>query len=131
MKHIKEFSRFAHVYNDYNVIQKQVAKDMLSGLSFKAGNIVDLGCGSGTLFNAIPWDMRFYLGIDLSAEMLAHHPQNSHVSLRCQSFDDEKLFSDLHNENFELLLSSSSLHANNTRFTYINKYHYPPGNVKN
>lgn len=109
MKHIKEFSRFAHVYNDYNVIQKQVAKDMLCELSFEAENIVDLGCGSGTLFNAISWDIKSYLGIDLSAEMLAHHPDDTHVSLQCQSFDDKKLFSDLQDENFELLLSSSSL----------------------
>ncbi len=109
MKHIKEFSRFAHVYRDYNMIQKEVAQDLLAQLSVEASKIVDLGCGSGTLYHAISWPIETFLGIDLSQEMLAHHPQNKPIALRCQSFDDKNLFEALKEEDFDLLLSSSSL----------------------
>ena len=48
---IQEFSRFAHQYNEHNMIQAQVAKTLIEKLSLdNYNNILDLGCGSGEVF---------------------------------------------------------------------------------
>lgn len=109
MKHIKEFSRFAHVYADYNRIQKEVAKELLSLIEKKPQTIVDLGCGSGTIYKEIDWTVESFLACDLSAKMLENHPQDKNVELLCQSFDDKELFKKLKEHPFDCLISSSSL----------------------
>ena len=49
-KVIKEFSRFAHQYDQHNEIQTQVAKTLVSKLPARRyENILDLGCGSGAV----------------------------------------------------------------------------------
>lgn len=109
MKHIKEFSRFADVYTRYNTIQKQVAQELVALLKHKPQHIVDLGCGSGTLYKELGYTPENFLAVDLSNEMLQHHPQGDQVELLCQSFDDEGLFDLLRERDFDMLLSSSSL----------------------
>lgn len=109
MRHIREFSRFAHMYADYNRIQKQVAQELLDLVKGEPQKLVDLGCGSGTLYKEIPWEIENFFGCDLSEQMLAHHPQNDSVVLACQSFDDPELFEALKHKTFDYLISSSSL----------------------
>lgn len=109
MRHIKEFSRFAHIYADYNRIQKQVAKELLELVKDKPQRVLDLGCGSGTLYKEISWNLESFLGFDLSEKMLENHPHNKIIELACQSFDDPKLYENLKKIEFDYLLSSSSL----------------------
>jgi len=108
MKHIKEFSRFAHVYADYNRIQKEVAKELLALVEGNPRSIVDLGCGSGTLYKEISWEVEHFLACDLSQNMLDNHPKDLKIETLCQSFDDPQLFRRLNKESFDYLLSSSS-----------------------
>lgn len=128
MKHIKEFSRFAHVYADYNRIQKQVAKELLKLVKGRPKRVVDLGCGSGTLYKEMQEGLESFLGFDLSEKMLENHPKGSSVALKCQSFDDPQLFEDLKNEAFDYLISSSSLQWSKdlkTLFQSISGLHCP------
>ena len=51
---IKEFSRFAHQYEQHNMIQIQVAKRVVEKLPKNAyGTILDIGCGSGQILRNI------------------------------------------------------------------------------
>lgn len=109
MRHIKEFSRFAHVYADYNRIQKQVAKELLGLVEGEPKRMVDLGCGSGTLYKELSWELESFIACDLSATMLENHPTNTQVELLCQSFDDTKLFERLKGRPLDYIISSSSL----------------------
>ncbi len=109
MKHIKEFSRFADVYSRYNSVQKQVAQELAALIKGHPKHIVDLGCGSGTLYKELNFVPETFLGVDLSEKMLEEHPKEKGVELWCDSFDDAALFRKLQNRRFDVLLSSASL----------------------
>lgn len=113
MKHIREFSRFAHVYSDYNIIQKEVASELVGMLGTTPPKIVDLGSGSGTLFKALTWSPKSYMAVDLSREMLKLHPKENHVETVCQSFDEPSLYEMIQENDVDLILSSSSLQWSN------------------
>ena len=57
MKHIKEFSRQAHSYTQTNIIQKKVATHLISKIKNSPKKILDLGCGSGDIYNKIDWEL--------------------------------------------------------------------------
>jgi malonyl-CoA O-methyltransferase len=124
MKHIKEFSRFAHLYSDYNMIQREVASDLLGLIHKKAKSIVDLGCGSGTFYKALTWSVGRFHGFDLSENMLNHHPKEKNIELSCRSFDDELLFELLSNESIDLIVSSSSLQWSKNLKAFFERLHH-------
>lgn len=109
MKIEKEFSRFAHEYGKYNTIQDKVAQKLVEMLQDKPQQILDLGCGNGTLFNKIDWEYEKFLGIDFSQKMLDLHPQGKNIECRLGDFNDDKLFEDLVKEGFNRIFSASSL----------------------
>ena len=53
MKIKKEFSRFAHEYGKYNIIQNRVAKKLVDEVKDTPKRILDLGCGSGNIADKI------------------------------------------------------------------------------
>ncbi len=109
MKIEKEFSRYAHEYGQYNIIQSQVAQKLLDDLKSKPKRILDLGCGSGTLFGKIDFDYETYIGVDFSQKMLDLHPKGEKIECRLGDFNEDKLFEELVKEKFDHVFSASSL----------------------
>jgi len=105
----EEFSRCARVYGECNVIQANVAQKLLKDTVGNPTRILDLGCGSGTLYSLVDWEMNRFVGIDFSQEMLNHHPKGSNVELVLGDFNDSKLFELLGGEKFDRLYSASAL----------------------
>ena len=109
MKVQAEFSRHASHYGEYNVIQNKVAQKMVQDLEVQPKRIIDLGCGSGTLYRHINWELDRYLGIDFSHEMLALHPQTKGVQCIWGDFNDPGLFKNIDSSDFDFLFSASAL----------------------
>ncbi len=110
---IQEFSRFAHQYEQHNMIQVQVAKILVEKLSLDSySNILDLGCGSGEVFKNLQEkhiDFDSFTAFDSAQSMLAIHPKTEKVIKICADFNDKNFLKTLSRDNYELLLSSSSL----------------------
>ena len=104
--HIREFSRNSTTYKSYNMIQKQVVKDLFKLIDFKPKTILDLGCGDGVVFSQIDWEFERFVGVDLSKEMLQLHPKGEDIELLQKDFDE---LDDDFLKQFDLVLSSSSL----------------------
>ena len=110
---VKGFSRFAHTYEQYNMIQAKVAKQLVSMLDEKHyPAIIDIGCGSGAMIknlkaHAIEFDK--FIGVDLSEEMLALHPSEANIIKYCVDFNTQESFDKLSNDKNALILSSSAL----------------------
>ncbi|PHM17114.1 MAG: methyltransferase [Sulfuricurvum sp. PD_MW2] len=104
-----EFSRYAAEYGSHNVIQRLVAQKLISSTVDQPKRILDLGCGNGTVFSQIDWNMDRFIGIDFSASMLEQHPVSSNVELILGNFNDRLLFERLSGERFDHIYSASAL----------------------
>lgn len=109
MKVQKEFSRFAHEYGTYNTIQDRVAQKLVDELKDRPKNILDLGCGSGTIAGKIHWPYDKFVAVDFSAQMLDLHPKNDKTVCRLGDFNQDKLFEELVEEEYDRVFSASSL----------------------
>jgi len=113
MKVVREFSRFAHEYDKYNVIQKEVAKKLCTFLEKKEyKSILDIGAGDGAVYkNFIERNIQFdsFTALDFSSEMLSLHPSSTVVDKLCCDFNSSKFVLDLDNRNFDVVISSSAL----------------------
>lgn len=105
----EEFSKYAATYAEYNVIQTLVAKKLLSSASNHHKTVLDLGCGSGTLYKLIDFPIDRFVGVDFSAAMLQNHPKNSQIDLIEGDFNDRGLFEKLKKYRFDQIYSSSAL----------------------
>jgi len=104
-----EFSRYAAEYGSRNVIQRHVAEKLIAATSDRAKRILDLGCGNGTLYSLIDWEVERFVGVDFSASMLEHHPLSPNVELILGDFNDSALFEKLSRERFDRIYSASAL----------------------
>jgi malonyl-CoA O-methyltransferase len=121
MNIIREFSRFANLYEKHNIIQSQVAKKLVSTIENRYyHSIIDIGCGSGAIYkNIIKRDIRFdkFIGADLSKEMLKLHPDSNKIEKISFDFNSSESFRTLKN-NYNLVISSSALQwSSNLDFT--------------
>ncbi len=105
----KEFSKNASSYNEYNIIQKEVARNVVSLVENAPKRILDLGCGSGEIYKLINWNIEEFTAVDISYEMCKLHPKNPNISVINENYEDDNLFERLKQENFDIVLSSSSL----------------------
>ena len=109
----QEFSRFAGTYGQHNRIQAKVAEKLVSMLPEKAyDSIVDIGCGSGEVYrNLKTRNIAFdsFTAMDISAEMLHHHPSDSSISKVLGDFNLSESLSQLPRKRYDLLLSASAL----------------------
>ncbi len=103
-----EFSRYAAEYGSRNVIQRLVAKKLVTTPEHPK-RVLDLGCGSGTLYSLIDWDVERFVGVDFSEQMLEHHPKDANVELLWGNFNDPLLFEGLKEERFDRIYSASAL----------------------
>lgn len=109
MKIKKEFSRFAHAYGKYNMIQNRVAQKLVDELKGTPKRILDLGCGSGNIAAKITWPYEKFVGVDFSREMLELHPKSEKIECRLGDFNEDKLFEELVKEEYDHVFSASSL----------------------
>lgn len=112
-KAVNGFSRFAHTYEQYNMIQAAVAKQLVGRLKKKHySTIIDIGCGSGAVINnlrkhAIEFDN--FIAVDLSQEMLSLHPSGANITQYCIDFNHPESLDKLCQDEEALILSSSAL----------------------
>jgi len=110
---IQEFSRFAHEYDTYNVIQAEVAKSLVEQLpSSHYTTLIDIGCGSGEVYknlekNNVSFD--HLIALDSSQEMLKIHPSSKKIEKRCADFNNLQTFENISLAPESLVLSSSAL----------------------
>jgi malonyl-CoA O-methyltransferase len=109
LKIAQEFSRYASHYNNYNVIQNKVVKKLIADMRLKPDKVLDLGCGSGAVYNEISWELESFIGIDFAKGMLEQHPQAKNITCKHGDFNQDKFFEDLKNENFDYIISASAL----------------------
>jgi len=113
MKVVKEFSRYAHEYNKYNVIQKAVAQKLCALLERKSyGKVLDLGAGDGAVYKTLLSEnikVKDFLALDFSKEMLEIHPSNNNITKLCMDFNENNLSTHFKFNEFDLIISSSAL----------------------
>lgn len=109
----EQFSRFAHQYNTYNIIQSKVAKTLIDALPLQSyDRILDIGSGAGEVFkNVKRRDISFkeFIAFDSSEPMLSLHPTEEKVIKICGDFNDKDFIKALPSSPYDILLSSSSL----------------------
>jgi malonyl-CoA O-methyltransferase len=117
MKIVREFSRFAHEYNKYNIIQKHVAKKLCVLLNKKRyKKILDLGAGDGTIYdNLLEQNIKFsnFVALDFSKEMLDIHKTDKTIKKVCLDFNEKSFSSAFQYNEFDLIISSSALQWSN------------------
>jgi len=104
-----QFSKNAKTYDDFNIIQAKVIEKLMQFIINKPLNILDIGCGTGTLYKSINWELEKFVGLDFSQEMLDKHPNDSKTILLCKNFNNPESFEELKIYNFNRVVSSSSL----------------------
>lgn len=112
MKISKEFSKYAKSYGSYNIIQNKVIKHLFSNLpeqQSKPKNILDLGCGNGSLCRAITWNYEHFTGVDFAPGMLELHPKSEKIECIYGDFNDDTLFDNLQTNNYDFIFSASAL----------------------
>jgi len=106
----KEFSRFAHSYGQYNMIQARVVQELIAMLPEKRlGTVLDIGCGSGAVYQTIREvgiAYERFVALDASEAMLQRHPDGSDIEIVLMDFNTP---SSLHLPPKTLILSSSAL----------------------
>ncbi|MCF6173194.1 MAG: methyltransferase domain-containing protein [Campylobacteraceae bacterium] len=108
--HITEFDKHAKTYNLYAQIQKKVAKELVQKVNFEPKNILDLGSGTGEVYQNINWKIDSFIAVDSSRSMCELHPKSNNIKVVCDNFD-AKSFKRIAQRYapFDLLISSSSL----------------------
>lgn len=110
---IKEFSRYAHEYNTYNVIQAEVAKSLVEGLpTSHFATVLDMGCGSGEIYkNLVKHRLTFdhFIALDSAQEMLEIHPSDKRVEKICADFNRAETFEKFTLTGEDLFITSSAL----------------------
>jgi len=103
-----QFSKNAKTYSDYNFIQNLVSKELISQISDKPKNILDIGCGTGAIYKNIDWKIENFIGVDFSEKMLETHPKNKNITLFFQDFNNLDIEL-LKKQRFDRIISSSAL----------------------
>ncbi|MFP4331978.1 MAG: hypothetical protein ACOCP1_03860 [Campylobacterales bacterium] len=77
----------ADLYIDRSKIQKNIAKKLISKISEKPKKIVDLGCGTGYVYEAIEWELDSFIAVDRDFALLQRHPRRPEIECVCNDFD--------------------------------------------
>lgn len=113
MKVVSAFSRFAHEYNKYNVIQKEVAEKLSLFLNKNSyEHILDIGAGDGAMYdNICKKGIQFsdFVALDFSKEMLHLHEGDIKVKKVCLNFNEDDISEYFMKNSFDLVVSSSAL----------------------
>jgi malonyl-CoA O-methyltransferase len=121
---VKEFSRFAHSYDAHNVIQDEVAKELITFLSKNTyDRVIDIGCGSGAVYRYLlegNVQVSQFIALDSSCEMLEEHATHPSIEKICKDFNTQDGFS-FKSDDDSLIISSSALQwSRDLDFTFSN-----------
>jgi len=109
----KEFSRFAQQYQQYNVIQAQVATHLVSTLEkTNYDTIIDMGCGAGEVYRNIQAQnitFNHFVALDFSSQMLEIHPSSPKIIKKCVDFNQAQAFESCYTSQEDIFISSSAL----------------------
>jgi len=119
-KHIKEFSKNAHSYDEHTSLQREIAQYLVSHITSQPKKILDLGCGSGAIFKTIGWEIEHFTGVDNARAMCELHPQSETIDVICENFETSAFFQKL-NSPYDLIISSSALQWANDIEALISK----------
>jgi malonyl-CoA O-methyltransferase len=111
MKIKEQFCKWAKEYHQKSVIQQKCADILVSSLPKDIGKTLDLGCGSGRVYQEIlnhKINYSSFLGIDFSKEILKLHKIGKNVELLELDFNDREFFNAL-NSKFDTIVSASAL----------------------
>ena len=110
---VQEFSRFAHQYDTYNMIQAKVAITLVSKLPSQSyEDVIDIGCGSGEVYKNLQKQkilIKNFVALDSAQTMLAIHPDEKLITKICTNFNDRDFRVHIPKREYDLLLSSSAL----------------------
>lgn len=109
MKISTEFSKHALDYGSHNIIQNKVINKLLLHVASKPQNILDLGCGSGSLCQKVDWNYQHFTGVDFAPGMLELHPKAPNIECIYGNFNDDMLFENLLTYRYDYIFSASSL----------------------
>lgn len=110
---VQEFSRFAHKYDRYNMIQSKVATalvDKLPRIAYK--NVIDIGCGSGEVYKNLQQQhivVEHFVALDSAETMLAIHPEGKDIHKLCANFNDKHFIAQVPAVSYDVVISSSAL----------------------
>ena len=104
-----QFSKYAKEYKNHNIIQRIVAKSLVRELKFEPKRVLELGCGSGQVYNNISWKIEFYKAIDFSSSMCELHPKGENIEVKCFDFDTQEFLDEIKDNSYDIVLSSSAL----------------------
>lgn len=104
-----EFSTHSKEYGNHNIIQQIVAKAIVRDLKTKPKTVLELGCGSGQIFQHIDFPVDYYKAIDFSQDMCDLHPKANNLDICCFDFDSQDFYDSLSSERYDMILSSSAL----------------------
>jgi malonyl-CoA O-methyltransferase len=104
-----QFSKHANEYSNNNIIQQIVSKALVREIKSKPKRILELGCGSGQVYNQINWEIEYYKAIDFSQSMCDIHPKDNIINIYCFDFDSEEFWQNIKNEKYDIVLSSSAI----------------------
>jgi malonyl-CoA O-methyltransferase len=114
---IREFSRFAHKYDEYNIIQAKVAKTLVGMLEKSAYNrVLDVGCGSGEIYKNCQKHgikINHFIALDSAQPMLDIHPSSTNISKICRNFNAKNYLECIQNVTIDVIISSSALQWSN------------------
>jgi malonyl-CoA O-methyltransferase len=108
---IKEFDRFAKNYSKYNIIQQEVAKELVSLVDISFKSAIDIGAGTGTLYKELikKFSPKKFIAIDSSSNMLNLHPKKENIKLIKADFNSKEFEKILSSLEFDIAFSSSAL----------------------
>jgi malonyl-CoA O-methyltransferase len=86
-----------------------VIKKLLGKVKEKPKNILDLGCGNGSLCKAIDWEYEHFTGVDFAKGMLELHPKSKKIECINGDFNNETLFENLLTYIYDYVFSASAL----------------------
>ena len=104
-----QFSKYAKEYKNHNIIQQIVAKSLVRELKVQPKRVLELGCGSGQVYNHFSWEIDFYKAIDFSASMCELHPKDKNIEVKCFDFDSKEFLDEIKDDSYDIVLSSSAL----------------------
>jgi len=104
-----EFSQNAQNYTRYNIIQSKVIDQLMALVEDSPASVLDIGCGSGGVYEAIAWEMDRFVGVDFAEGMLALHPEGEEIQLEVLDFNDPLGFERFAGEQFDRIFSASAL----------------------
>ena len=105
----EEFSTHSKEYGNHNIIQQIIAKALVREITSNPKRILELGCGSGQIYNNINFPIEYYKAVDFSQAMCDLHPKCDNTDVCCFDFDSDEFFKSLQNDKYDMVLSSSAM----------------------